>query len=196
MAKNTRVWLDTTTLANMRYARSVMDEVIASGNTLVIANTMLDVEAFQTGIEWLKGHLKAGRIRVEMWLTGEQMVAKDFYWSSCQMKTTASDSFEQAIANLPNRENILKLKALMDTYGLPRGSWEQGPWAPPAPITPELQAKLGVTADATRTEILAACLEKDCMHDYDEYNASYNKGLATQHTCAGMLNSDGTITMF
>lgn len=191
-----RVWLDTATIANMASARNVLDVIDAAvkeGYTFVIANTVLDVKAFQEAPEWLEDHLVAESIIIEIWATPDQMTAKPFFWSSCQQETQAADSFEEAIENLPNCYGIMELRELMDVYGEPRGKWNAGEWAPPEPLSAEDQETLGLSEGCTRTDVLNACKDQKRWDVFDRYNAGYNRGLAHQHNCKLFLNTDGSI---
>lgn len=189
-----RVWLDTTTLAVVDKPRQVVDSLVGNGHICVIANSVLDVEAFQRGLGWFEGHLRYKRVIIEMWLTGDQMVSKEFFWTSCDMTTPASSCLAEAVKPLPNGQNIIELNALMTKYGIPKGKWTAKPWKPPHPLSAELRSLLGLNSGATRTEVLSACKKKDLMGEYDKYNIAYNASLAYQHNCGMMLNCDGTIS--
>ena len=109
--------------------------------------------------------------------------------------TTPAATLEDAIEDLPNAADILDVADLVDIYGIPKGEWTTGPWTPPAPLSHEAANKLGLNAEtATRTDVLEAAKKSDMMNVFDEYNVGYNRGLATQHCCSGIINSDGTVT--
>ena len=122
------------------------------------------------------------------------MVSKPFYWSSCGIETPACKSFEEAAFMLPNSQEILSLADIITLKGIPRGKWAMGAYKPPVPLTEEFAAILGVSVSDTRTKILDAAKTKNRMDIFNLYNASYNYGLATQHTCDFILNTDGTLT--
>lgn len=191
---NKRVFLDTVTLANIADAKDAMDRLIQQGYTLVIPNTAVDVKAFQDNTEWLHKQLETGTIVIQLWMTPDEMVSKAFTWSSCGETTQPSACLEDAIENLPNWEGILQVAALMERYGLSKEEWNPGQWSKPEPLGKEQQETLGVPDGATRTEILAACKFTGHMEMFDEYNAGYNRGLATQHHCTLIMNTDGNVT--
>lgn len=193
-----RIWLDTVVLSEMHSAFDALENALAflPNTQLVIANTMLDVKAFQENPTWVKEMLQKGELVIEIWATPDEMTAKDFYWSSIGAETKAASSFEEAMKALPEAEAeaIKNLVALLDEYGIPKGEWKAGAWSKPEPLSEEAQEALGLTEAATRTEVLNACQEADRMDLFNEYNAGYNRGLATQHMCSAILNIDGSIT--
>lgn len=188
-----RIWLDTVTLAEMEEPIDVLQRLIQNQNMLVIANTILDVKAFQESIDWVEEMLKNGHMSIEIWSTPDEMVAKPFFWSSAGIETSAANSLEEAISNLPNKVKIMALKELLDEYGIQKADWPKGQWAPPEPISEEIKEVLGLNELTTRTEILHACKKAHRMDLFDSYNVGYNRGLASQHTCGGILNSNGTV---
>lgn len=188
-----RVFLDTMALAEMVNPIAKLNRLIKDGYTLVIPNTAVDVECFQRNAEWLRDQLKEGNIVIQMWMSPDEMVKKPFTWSSCQLTTQPAECFETAIESLPNWEGIMMVKELMEQYGLSKEEWEPGQWAAPEPLAKEQQEILGAPDCATRTDILAACQFTGHMEIFDEYNAGYNRGLATQHHCGYLLNIDGSL---
>lgn len=187
-----RTFLDTVTLSVMDTPINAMQKLIDQGHQLVVPNTVVDVKAFQEHAEWLQEKLEEGSVVIQMWMDADSMTAKNFFWSSCQEETPAAGFFEEAIQNLPNRDGILKVKALMDKFGLERQQWNPGTWSAPEPLSKEHQEVLEVPTDATRSDVLAACKVKARMDIFDAYNVGYNRGLAQQHHCTHMLVSDGT----
>lgn len=192
---NERLYLDTMVAAELGSSLvAVCDEHIANGCTVVIPNTVLDVRAFQENLEWFEGKLKDRKIVIQIFMTPDQMTQKRFLWSSSGMETPASSSFEEAITDLPNKDKILEIKKLMDKYGYPRGEWPngQGEWAKPEPLSAEAQEILNLPADATRTEVLAICRQKNRMDLFNSFNQGYCKGLYKQHQCTGMITVEGS----
>ena len=190
-----RVFLDTVTLALLAEPIAVLKNLINDGHQLVIPNTVLDVKCFQENPQWVMGVLESKDLVIQIFMAPAQMVSKPFFWSSCGQETQAADSFEEAIKDLPNKNDILAVKELMDKYGIPKGEWEMGQWAPAEPLWEEARVTLGLDeADSkNRTAVLEACRKADRMDIFDVYNVGYNKGLACQHMCQFILNSDGTL---
>ena len=197
-----RIYCDTTIMPYVK--KQTLDDIIAAGNVLVFANTAADVRVLQIWRKWLERKLKTGSIAIEMWNTLDEMTAKPFYWSSFGVTTPACESFSEAIGNLPDsykktdkmHDKMHKLADLIGSYGIPKGQWPMGKWAPPAPITAEDAEALGVDpATATRTDILAAAKKTGNLEAYSRYNVGYSTGLARQHMCDGILNANGTITV-
>lgn len=187
-----KIWLDTTVLDFV--SKEQLQQLVKSGNTLAIANTVVDVKVFQDNPEWVEYLLSKGKLVIEMWLTLDQMVAKPFYWSSRGIETSAAPSFLDAIASLPEPDGILDMAVLVDKYSIPKGSWKMGPYSAPAPLPLEDAEHLGISVHSTRTEILKAAKERDKMYLYDAFNRGYCRGLAIQHCCNAILNTDGTVT--
>lgn len=189
-----RIFLDTMVLAEMVNPIARLNRLIKGGYTLVIPNTVVDVQCFQNNLEWLCDQLRDRKIVIQMWMTPDEMTKKSFMWSSCQLTTKPAECFEDAIENLPNWEGILQVKELMLRYGLSKEEWNPGQWDAPKPLTDEQKEILGVPDSATRTDILAACKFTGHMEIFDEYNAGYNCGLATQHHCGYLMTIDGGLT--
>ena len=193
-----RIWLDTVTLQQMQNPIETLQEILRSNEyrdcKFVIANTILDVKAFQENLMFVQQSLLTGVLSIEIWSMPDQMTEKPFFWSSAGVETPAAKSFEEAIKNLPNKEGIMRLKDLMEMYGIRKEDWPKGQWAPPAPLGEEAQKVLGLTEAATRTEVLKACKKANRMDLFDSYNVGYNRGLARQHTCDAILNTDGSVT--
>ena len=190
----TRIWLDTVVLAALDDAKEVLERLIAEGKQLVIANTALDVRVFQENIDWFEDQLAEGKINIEIWNTPDEMVSKEFFWSSCNMTSKPSTDLYEAVENFPNKEAILDLADLLLVYGMPKGDWVMGPWAPPAPLSSEIAEALGISASSTRTEVLDAAMSKNRFDLFNIYNAGYCNGLALQHNCDEILNVDGSLT--
>ena len=189
-----RTWLDTTTLAQMENAKEVLEKLIAEGNTLVIANTAVDVKLFQEDPDWLEDCLIRNQIVIEIWATPDEMVSKPFFWSSCNQESPVANSLKDAVKDLPNADAIMQIAELVMDYGIAKGDWPAGQWAPAEPITPATAKVLGLSENATRTEVLSAARAKNRMDLFDSYNVGYNKGIAMQHLCHNILNSDGSTT--
>lgn len=196
MSTTKRLWMDTTVAALMTQNqpdndRQLLQNLIDEGHTIVIANTAVDVGIFQSNPVWFEDMLDLGYIVIEIWDTPNDMTKKNFYWSSRSLTTQAADTFAEAIATLPDNEDIMKVAELVNKYGLPRGSWKCGTYAPPAPLQEDIAAKLGVPVSATRTEVLAAAMKTGELEAYDTYNVKYNTALARQHFCDAVITSDG-----
>jgi hypothetical protein len=188
-----RIWLDTVVASML--SKEDFEQVIYNGDTLIIANTVIDVKVFQDNIDWFESRLQDSSIIIEIWNTPNEMVQKHFFWSSCQLATESADDLETAVQSLPNGEAILKVAILVDYYGIPKGSWKMGAWAPPAPLSAEIAEALEIDpATVNRSDVMTAAQRKGRMDLFDEYNVGYNKGLAKQHMCDAILNSDGTYT--
>lgn len=195
-AKSTnRIWLDTAVLANIDLAKMLPRfwGIVRHGSQFVIANTILDVKAFQENIPLLEMALREKYIVIEIWNTPDEMTSKEFFWSSCQMTTPASASFIEAIASLPNKNEILAIKSLIEKYGIPKGKWEQGKYSGPKELSAEAATILGIEPTTNRTKVLLACKDQDRMDIFDEFNLGYNAGIAHQHLCDKMLLTDGSI---
>lgn len=192
MKKEQRIWLDTVVLTFV--SKETLEALINTGHTLVIANTAIDVAVFQENINWFEKQLATNHVVIEIWNTPDEMTTKTFYWSSCSQLTSPAESLEEAVKNLPNAENILSVAKLVNTYGIPKGSWPMGQWAAPLPLSADIAQQLHLNEGATRTDVLAAAQKLSRMDLFDKFNMGYVAGLAKQHTCTAILNSDGTIT--
>lgn len=187
-----RVWLDSLTSNNLCIKQ--IGHLVAQGYTIVMANTVVDSKLFQDNADLLEDYLQNGCIVIEDWNLST-MCSKQFFWSSSSMATEPAESLDEAIAGLPNANKIANLAYLVRIYGIPRGQWTQGPWTPPAPINLTTVKTLGLHSTAvTRTDVLVAAMASNRMDLFDEYNRGYCHGLATQHCCVGIINSNGTIT--
>ena len=188
-----RIWLDSLT-ANNGLTIEAIDDLILKGYVVVTSNTAVDINIFQMNQAWLESHLEYSNIIIEMWQTPDEMVHKNFFWSSCSKMTSPAVTLEDAIEDLPNAADILDVADLVDIYGIPKGEWTTGPWTPPAPLSHEAASKLGLNAEtATRTDVLEAAKKADMMDVFDAYNVIYNIGLATQHCCEGIIKTDGSL---
>ena len=188
-----RIWIDTTTMALMdeERAQRVAQAAIDEGNFLVMANTACDVKLFQNQTDWFEEMLEQHKIIIEIWATPDQMVSKPFYWSSAGVQTAAAASLEEAVCDLHNATSIIDVAKLVEYYGIPRGAWACGTYAPPTPLNQLIADKLGVPVTATRTEVLAAAKANNLLTEYDEYNVAYNTALARQHYCDAILTTTG-----
>lgn len=192
MIDNKRVWLDSLTSNNICVKQ--IGHLVAQGYTIVMANTIVDSTLWQRHPETLEDYLQNGCVIVEDWNL-DTMCSKQFFWSSCSMTTEPSETLDEAIAGLPNATAISKVSYLVRIYGIPRGRWSEGPWSPPEPINLTTVKTLGLSSTAAdRTEVLLAAQKASRMDLFDEYNRGYCRGLATQHHCQGIINSNGTIT--
>lgn len=197
-----RIYVDTTIMPFVK--KQTLDDIIAAGNVLVFSNAAADVRVLQIWSKWTERMLKNGSIVIEMWNTLDEMVGKDFYWSSFGVTTPMCKSIDEAIGILPDtykktdnmHSKMRKLVKLIGSYGIPKGQWPMGKWAPPAPITAEDAEALGINPEtATRTDILAAARKTGNLEAYSRYNVGYSTGLARQHMCTGILNADGSIAV-
>lgn len=188
----TRIWLDTTVLEFI--SKEQLQALVEQGNTLVISNTAVDVKVFQDNPAWVEKLLIKGQLIIECWVSLDEMTAKPFFWSSRGIETPASSSFLDAVLKLPEHNSIVDIAALVDTYGIPRGSWKMGPYRSPAPIPLEDANHLGIEVTTNRTLVLRAAKARNKMHIYDSFNRCYCSGLASQHCCSHMLNTDGSVT--
>lgn len=192
-----RLWLDTTTAALMHIEhpnnadKDILQGLIDAGNTIVIANTAVDVAVFQNNIDWLREKLKEKSIIIEIWHTVQEMISKPFYWSSRFKETPASDDFKEAIKALEDYDKIIAVAELLDKFGLNKGEWKCGEYVNPTPISKENADKLGVDVNATRTDILIAARSKGLFDVYDDFNVQYCSNLAHQHYCEGIITSKG-----
>ena len=189
-----RIWLDTVVAAQLENAKEAMDKLINEGYTLIVANTAVDIAVFQENPDWFEDHLANDEIIIEIWNTPVEMVSKPFFWSSCQMESPAAATLEEALQELPNRDSIMQIVDLVMEYGIAKGDWPAGQWAPPEPITPAVAKVLGLTEAATRTEVLNAANAIGRRDLFDAYNVGYTKGVAMQHLCTEILNCDGSTT--
>ena len=188
-----RIWLDTVVLASLTDAKGTLNKLIEDGHTLVIANTAIDVACFQENADWFEDQLKKGSIVIQIWLTPDQMVAKNFFWSSVQKETPAAESFAEAVVDLQNKDALLQIANLVNKYGIPKGDWPAGKWSAPEPLSKEVADGLVISEAATRTEVLLAAQKCDRMDLFDKYNVGYVRGLAIQHLCDVILKCDGTL---
>ena len=102
---------------------------------------------------------------------------------------------KDAVEDLPNGADILDVADLVEAYGIEKGKWPMGKWVPPTPLSADIAKQLGLDAStATRTDVLNAAKKADLMKVFDAYNIGYNRGLALQHNCEGIINSDGSVT--
>lgn len=188
-----RIWLDNLTSNNL--CMKQIGHLIAQGYTIIMANTAaVDSKLWQKNVDALEDYLQNGCIIIEDW-NGSTMCSKQFFWSSCSTTTEPAESMLEAVVGLPNAEAIMELARLVSIYAIPKGQWAMGPWTPPAPISLTSVKTLGLHSTAvTRTDVLVAAMASNRMDLFDEYNRGYCHGLATQHCCVGIINSDGTIT--
>ena len=191
---NYRVWLDTLT-ANNGLTKEHLEHIIANGMTVVTANTAIDVALFQENQHWFEKMLIHQHIIIEIWHMPDEMVSKPFYWSSCSQETAAAETLFDAVEDLPNGADILDVADLVEAYGIEKGKWPMGKWVPPTPLSADIAKQLGLDASmATRTDVLNAAKKANLMKVFDAYNIGYNRGLALQHNCEGIINSDGSVT--
>lgn len=189
-----RAWLDSLA-ANSGLTQEMLERLIRYGYIIVTANAAIDIGIFQKNQGWFENCLRSGKIVIENWLTPDEMVRKPFFWSSCSQSTSPAVTLEDAVKDLPNAADILDVTELVKTYGIPKDQWPKGPWSPPAPLSAEVASKLGLDpATATRTDVLAAAKASHMMNAFDDYNVGYNRGLATQHRCNFIINSNGSVT--
>lgn len=189
-----RIWLDTVVLSALDNAKEVLERLMTDGYQLVIANTALDVRLFQENLDWFEEHLQEGSINIEIWNTPDEMVAKPFFWSSCNITSEPSHDLYEAVEDFPNVEAILDIADMISVYGIPKGDWVMGPWAPPAPLSAEIAEQLGISESSTRTEVFNAAMNKNRFDLFNIYNTGYCNGLALQHNCDAILNVDGSLT--
>lgn len=188
-----RLYIDTVSAANL--TKKDFERLIDAGHILVFTNTVIDIPAMQQHPGFLEEMIMDGQAVIEIWSQPAQMVSKPFFWSSCGVETAPAECLEDAVVGLPNGEDILVVAELMDLWGLERGQWEEGEYSKPAPLSAEIATALNLDAStATRTAVLAAAKAAGRMDLFDQYNVGYCRGLAVQHMCQGILNSDGTVT--
>lgn len=190
-----RTWLDTAVLANIDVEKVTprILSLINQGYQFVIANTIMDVKVFQQNFPWIEFALRKKYLLIEIWNTPDEMTSKEFHWSSCGITTPASGSFEEAIDGLPNKNEILAIKKLVEKFGIPKGKWEQGTYSAPKELSAQAAATLGISPTKNRTDVLLACKSQNRMDIFDEFNIGYVEGLAHQHMCGKMLLTDGSV---
>lgn len=200
-----KIFIDTTSAITLTIDR--LDNLVAAGCKLCFTNTVVDIATIRKNPDWFEQQLKSGTAFVECWSSEaglspaaalDEMTSKAFYWSSFDITTAPAMCFEAVYAKLPkkDREAVDRIARLVIDYGLPKGSWPMGQWTKPTPISAEDAKALGVDPDtATRTEILAAARKTMQMDVYSRYNVGYCTGIARQHCCQGILNSNGTISV-
>lgn len=190
--KAKRVYVDSIVANQLTMADFI--KLTNEGYTLVTTNTVCDIKPFQDKVDAFREMVEAGVLVIERWLEPNQMTKKNFYWSSCGIETMPNQTFANAISILPNKNQIMALVGIMQVYGLAKGEWPQGEWSPPAPMDAEMAEILGLHIDATRTEVLSAAKAIGRKDLFDRFNLSYSRGIALQHKCKYLLNSDGSVT--
>ena len=189
-----RVWLDSMT-ANSGLQMSKIVALISLGYDIVTSNTFADMRPVQEHLELAESLLLRNDIIIEIWDMPTDMVQKKFFWSSCNRTSEPAETLEEAVKDLPNCGEIVAAAYLVEEYGIPKGKWPQCQWVPLAPLSAENAKQLGLDcATATRTDVLIAAKAANLMNVFDAYNVEYCRGLAAQHDCEGIVNSDGTVT--
>ena len=194
MTNQKRILLDNIVSNNLCIKQ--IGQLVAQGYTIIMTNTAVDSKLWQKHLSVLEDYLQNGCVIIEDWNLST-MCSKQFFWSSCSITTEPGETLLEAIIGLPNAEAIMQLARLLSVYSIPKGLWTQGAWTPPEPITIQAAKQLGLpSTTVTRTDVLTAALASKRMDLFDEYNRGYCRGLATQHNCMGIINSNGTVTIF
>lgn len=190
-----RIWLDSLVANTMQEPKDTLTRLMKEGHTIVVANTVADMRVFQMHIMWFEEMVCSKKIIIEVWNTPDEMVAKPFYWSSLMTETPASTSLRDAVSAFQKAPEIIEIANIIDLYGIKKGNWKMGPWAPPENLTEAAATELGIPKDTdNRTVILQTAKKVDKMDVFDAFNFGYNRGLATQHCCDAILNTDGSYT--
>ena len=198
---NTSIWIDSTLMALFSAIfpspqdKDILQEIIDDGHILVTSNHIVDIECFQKNPKWVEKKLWNGELVIELWDDFNKMTSKNFYWSSREVETPASTSFEEAISTLKNPNEIHNIVKLAKIYGIPKGCWEMGGYTPPLKI-PRIFKELNLPINATRTDVLKEAKTKNAMELYTEYNASKIRYFAMQHNCIGLVNNFGDVEYF
>ena len=192
--KTHRVWLDSLT-ANSLCVKQLA-HIITNNWQIVTSTNAVDNLVFQRHLDWLEMNLTLGTVAIELWDLPNEMVQKPFFWSSCSKLTNPAETLEEAVKDLPNAGSIVAVAFLAEQYGLTKSTWTMGPWEEPAQLSQKTADLLGLDpATATRSDVLVACKESGSMCLFDEYNRGYCRGLAKQHGCQAIINSDGSLTL-
>lgn len=189
-----RIWLDTMIVKDIVDPKDTLTRLTNGGHIIVTSNTALDVNIFQENLMWFEEQLCRGKIFIEIWNTPDEMVTKPFYWSSLMTETPTSTSLRDAVSSFKtSAAEIIEIAKLIELYGIKKGDWKMGPWAPPEKLTKVAATELGISEDTSnRSEILKVAKRTDKMDVFNTYNCSYNRGLASQHCCDAILEVDGS----
>ena len=179
-----KIWLDTTKIpANFFDIVEGMSE-----NYIVCVSGTIDMIPLQADPERFIECVKAGRIQVHGWKGAAAQFAKEFFMSSIGVLVKEGELYNV----LPEADKYIRL---IDEVSLPKESWmkEGFAWTP---FPAELLKEIGLGNKANRTEVLEACKKQGRMDIWEKYNFNYDTNLRVQHQCDGILNEDGTFTIF
>ena len=195
---NKRFWVDTVVAKELGAELiPALERIMADGYVAVVADTAIDIVAFQQNPAWVAEKATDGWLIVEAFYDSfDQMTAKYFVWSSADGKTTEkADTFDEAIVSLPNADDIEILREVIDTIKVKKADWIEGrsPWKAPGKLSPEAQAVLNLAEGANRSNVLMAAKLADRMDLFNDFNAVYCEGLAKQHDCEYMLTVTETL---
>lgn len=135
-----RIWVDSRlnqmtdnqalrTIASFNIEREENGEML----TLVTDSTFLDIKVFQSMQPWAEQLLNNGTLIIEIWETPDEMVRRPFFWTSFGIQTPECESIEEAIKYLVqnNGGTVRAMARMVRQYGLPKGTWVQGPGPEP-----------------------------------------------------------------
>lgn len=163
------------------------------GYQFVMGIDFLDVLAFQKNVKKAREFVEKNWIKFAVSLYPTELADCDTFWSSCAQITQKSDTFAQAIQKLPNRNEIMELKEILD---------KASPLyvvMPEPRLHSELKEKLGVSAHATVSEMAIATLEKEktgdetIVEEFLTYVEDYNKWKGEALECMKVIKLDGSM---
>lgn len=185
-----KIFLDST----QHYEKFRIQELVALGHTLHVGTNFVDMEIFQKDHDMAYKFIEAGALIIERTQTLDEMVQKNFFWSSRQLATHAAASFKEAIKRLPDYETIDDLGVLVEKFGTDK--WTRGIFQAPVPLAIEEAERLGVTDDAPRSAIYVASERLNRPELYQHLNKMYITSIAKQHTCDAVLLNGGRLKEF
>lgn len=193
MAK--KVWIDTL-VANKLGERliSILDQLFEEGYTGVMAETAIDIKSFRENQGWVEDKLAEDQLVMEAFYDSfDELTQKAFTWSSYGITTEPAKRFEVAVMSLPDSDELIDYRYLLEDYSIEREAWCDGrpAYQGPKKLSVEAQKILKLTEDATRTEVLKAAETMKKMELFEQFNMGYVEGLARQHDCDYILSMNG-----
>lgn len=161
---------------------------------IVVDEGVFDMLVFQKDNEYLNSLLHRGELIPEFEDAPDKVFERLHYWNSTNMTSPPSATPEDAIEDLPNKDDILRVKDIVSKYVIPKEQWAKGRTTNKRnPVNDTMKEQLSLPSDATRSEVIVACLQKGKLGILATYISRHVARAAELHDCLYGFYANGVI---
>lgn len=177
-------WLKIAWNASPKAVVSCIEAWFKHGGNLVVTESAVDMELFQEDRKYLEFLLDRDELIPEFEEEPERLSDRLFYWASNDRISAPSATLEFAVRDFPNKDGILGVKDVITKYGIPKEQWKKGRATNKKdPLNDTMKEQLSLPSDATRSEVMIACKDKNKPGMHETYNSGHIMRLSELHNC-------------